>query len=388
LLLRKFFLCHDSLMAGEISQFAAQLRIRGLVPWVDKHGGFSVGDDARHEARRAILEDCSGFLFYATPAAFNSTFISRVEIPSAIEAKRLDPSFTLFAVPRRLTFDQLKVLSQRHFGEDLSIYHGSPIPRGAATPHLKRAANELLHRALSGVPALGSLSMQFSTRDLLPDSPEDLLRIDGTSLFADNPARPGAWENVIEGLADCKNIIATRFGRPRICVHGSKHITAAFIFGRIFSRFPVDVVQAPGSVWHGDAALGQPAFDVRYRRGAPDSADLILEIATAGKDPTLGVDALLNNDYGPKPHRLSLSPRSRVSKLDKNGCRAAVEQIYSEFEKVTRRVSITTVQLFAAAPQTLMLQLGQRLQGAPAVKLYEWFEGRYVLSVLVPPGVL
>lgn len=388
MLLKKFFLCYHSAVAGEISEFATQLRLRGLVPWVDKQGGFNVGDDASQEAKRAILEDCSGFLFYATTAAFNSSFIRMVEIPSAIEAKRKDPNFTLFAVPRRLTFEQLKELSVRNFGQDLSAYHGSPIPRGAAGIHLKQTAFELLQRALSAVPTLGSLSIQFSTRDLMPDSPEDLLRIDATRLFSGSPAPTGAWESVIEGLADCKTIVATKFGRPRICLHGSKHLTAAFIFGRVFSPFPVDVYQAPGIVWHGDAPAGQPPLRASYRRGDPKSTELILEIATATKAPASGVDALLKNPPGLTPHWLAFSPRSRLIQLGENDCRAAVEQIYSELETVCRRVSVTTVRLFAAAPQTLMLQLGQRLQGAPTVQLHEWFDGRYLPSALVRSGVL
>ena len=115
----------------EIAQLAKMLRLHGIVPWVDKDGGFAVADDAELEARRAIREDCFGLLLYASADAFARPFIRDVEIDEAWKARQANPSFALFAVPRRISFADLRQLSTQNFGFDLSRYHTVAMPDGS-----------------------------------------------------------------------------------------------------------------------------------------------------------------------------------------------------------------------------------------------------------------
>ena len=98
------FLAHSSSDMKEVHLLADELRLRGIVPWVDKQDGFSVGDHAEDEARRNISECCWGFLLYATINAFESDFVRRVEIDEANRRKRQDGAFLLMAVPRGISF--------------------------------------------------------------------------------------------------------------------------------------------------------------------------------------------------------------------------------------------------------------------------------------------
>ncbi len=63
--MEEIFLCHASEDASEIRMLAEELKVRGVAPWVDKDGGFRVGDESAGEAERVIGEDCFGLLFYA-----------------------------------------------------------------------------------------------------------------------------------------------------------------------------------------------------------------------------------------------------------------------------------------------------------------------------------
>ena len=58
--MKKLFLCHYSGEAEEISLLAEELMLRGIIPWVDKYGGYYLGDSSPEVARRAIREDCFG----------------------------------------------------------------------------------------------------------------------------------------------------------------------------------------------------------------------------------------------------------------------------------------------------------------------------------------
>ena len=40
------------------------------------------------------------------------------------------------------------------------------------------------------------------------------------------------------GLMDVKAAISARQGQPRLRVHGSKHLSTAFLFGRVFAPYP------------------------------------------------------------------------------------------------------------------------------------------------------
>jgi hypothetical protein len=120
--LEELFLCHSSGDASEIQMLAEELRLRGVAPWVDKEGGFQVGDQNAGEAERAIDEDCFGLLLYATPEAFSSDFVRQVEVRRAVRRIEEDPSFVLFAVPRRISFGKLSERSIETFGIDLASY--------------------------------------------------------------------------------------------------------------------------------------------------------------------------------------------------------------------------------------------------------------------------
>ena len=105
--LHKLFLSHYHGDAADVQELACELRLRGIVPWVDKDGGLQIGDESQAEARRAISDDCFGLLLYATERVFDRPFIREVELHQARVTKAADPSFLLFAAPRGINFTAL-----------------------------------------------------------------------------------------------------------------------------------------------------------------------------------------------------------------------------------------------------------------------------------------
>jgi len=117
--MKKLFLCHYSGDIEEIRLLAKELMLRGIVPWVDKNGGYFIGDSSPEVARLAIREECFGLLFYATPKAFDRPFITQVELPEAIHMREKSPEFILVAVPRGMDFSELSAKSVKTLGIDL-----------------------------------------------------------------------------------------------------------------------------------------------------------------------------------------------------------------------------------------------------------------------------
>ena len=163
-------------------------------------------------------------------------------------------------------------------------------------------------------------------------------------------------------LQDVKKRVATRYGRPRVAVHGSKHLTAAFLFGRVFAPFQMDIRQTPIDTWGTDGpAVDIEPFEPRTcRTQGLISGVIYVEIASGSKDIQTGVDLLLAARSVVKPAvRLQLRPYQPLN-VDNDLCRAMARQAYSEIERVVAQIggAVTDTHLFVAAPQAFMMMLG------------------------------
>jgi hypothetical protein len=392
--LKELFLSHYSGDAHELYQLATALRLRGIVPWVDKQGGFLIADASEAEARRVIREDCFGLLLYATEHVFDRSFIRDIEMDEARKVHAADPAFALFAVPRGISFGDLRQRSNCSFQIDLSGFHTVPIPDDDALLIGQiRVAREVLRKVLrrsSSQGGSGQFSLQFSTRELLPDRSDDVLRIDATALFSVSTTNPEGWNRLIDALGDVKREIAAAYGRPRLYLHGSKHLTAAFIFGRVFSQYEIDIRQTPAQVWRTDAhAPNVELLDVSEVRGDPDDGRLFLEVASRYKNVAAGVNSFIATNGLHPSLRLQLRPKGEALTLDNELCSAMVRETYVELEHVLRaNQGIREIHLFAAVPQSYMIMLGRQFQGIPPVYLYEWTGREYVHTCSIPEGVL
>lgn len=389
---KRLYLAHHHTSAPEVHVLADELRVHGVAPWVDKEGGFKIGDHSPDEARRTIREDCFGLLLYATGPAFDSDFIRDIEISEALRQRERDENFTLFAVPRNMSFTDLRNLSIGKFGHDLSLFHTVAIPDGKEfAGSFRRVAVDVVERLLRRPAAARptSLTLQFSTRELLPDAADDLLCINAIPLLGASIDEPSAWDRLLLGLRDIKACIAASLGRPRLCIHGSKHLTAAFMFGRVFAPFEMHIRQTPSAIWSTHAAVTESPLLAVDLAEASGTGPVFVEIASGRKDIVTGVDAYIQK-HGVKPAvRLQLYPQGRQAlDLDNSLCLAMAKQAYTQLERIMRGRLVDGVHIFAAVPQAFMMMFGRMFSGMPVTHLYEWTGTDYVYACGVPAGPL
>ena len=391
--LAQIFLCHAGEDAQEIRSLAAELKLRGVVPWVDKDGGFKVGDESTGEAERAIDEDCFGLLFYATPEAFGSDFIRQVEIRRALRRKEEDPSFALFAVPRRMGFGELSKRSIETFGVDLAAYSSRALEGTdggddhALRERLGVVADEVLDKVLvlAGETDLGgTLRMQFSTRELLADEGGDVLRVDAVGLL-EGADSPWAWARVHGGLSSVKRRVSRHLGRPRLRVHGSKHLTAAFLLGFVFPSTVCEVeVRTKAGYWSTDhEPTAKDLLLNNVSDGTVGSEVLYVEISTGDKIvrdgvrrhvSRTGVSPLKYLRFTPGPE---LEAATHMTNAD---ARSIANQIRRELSRAVSDYGISEIHLFVAIPQALAIMLGHSFNAMPPVQLYEYEGGEYYPS--------
>lgn len=393
MVIKKLFLCHPRGAADDVHRLADALRLRGIVPWVDQQGGFSLGDAQIDEARRVIREECFGLLLYATEDAFTSDFIRRVELHEAIQVHDDDAAFALFALPRRIEFDELSRLSIETFGVDLANFASRRLAapgvnvEGVALDELFAGiAADLTQKVLRSDARRGdpTLQLQYSTRERLADEPEDTLCIDATHLFS---AEHGAvaddeqWARLHAALRDVKQAVASCRGRPRLRVHGSKHLTAAYLFGYAFpsTAFELDLRTRNG-YWSTDHPPSSAVILRSELRGGSAASDrLHIELSTLDQPVHDAVRRYIQR-AGQSPLatlRLSIDPANYGGVMGNAEACAIADQVRREIAKTVSQQPVAEIHLFAAVPQALATMIGRRFNTLPPIQLYEYSGREY-----------
>lgn len=398
--MQQLFLCHYRGDAHEVQELATILRLYGVRPWLDSEGGFLLGDSFVGEARRAIQQDCFGMIFYATPEAFERPFIRRIELNEAIQRQERDPDFVFITILRRMTIPELSKLSRQHLGVDLSLYHAHQLqePDNAQnlslTEQLQDVASRILSRVLKSSKHLYQqskiFSLQFSTRDLLPEEDEDILTIDATQLFLSGSTERDSWNLVETALFTIKQQISKYYGRPRLRVHGNRHLTAAALFGYVFrasSGFQIEVRQRTES-WSTDC---EPVRDLNVEvhevPGSYHTDTLFVQVSATGKPVGDGVRRYVQTaDLYPAislSFTHSLEPCG-IDGIDNATCCALARTISHRIATILSQNEISEIHLFAAVPQALAMMIGYQLNALRSVQLYEYLNGTYHPSYRTP----
>ena len=330
-------------------------------------------------------------LFYATPEAFGSDFIRQVEIRRALQRKDEDPSFVLFAVPRRMGFGELSKRSIEAFGVDLAAYSSRALEGAewaddqALRERLAVVADEVLDKvlALAGEADLGgALRMQFSTRELLADEGRDVLRVDAIGLMEGTADPPRAWTRVHGGLSSVKRSISRQLGRPRLRVHGSKHLTAAFLLGFVFPSTVCEVdIRTKVGYWSTDhEPAGKDLLLSRVSDGTVGTGALYVELSTG--------DKVVRDGGRRHVSRTGMSPLKYLRFMPGLDFRSATymtnadaqsiaNQVRRELSRAVSDYGISEIHLFAAVPQAVAVMLGHGFNAMPSVQLYEYERGEY-----------
>lgn len=385
--MKKLFLSHYSLHASEVHRLAEELRFRGVEPWVDKQGGFSVAESSATEAERAIAQDCCGLLLYATKDVFGRSFVTDHEVKPALAVKANNPGFLLLAVPRDLGFSDLSSLSFETYGVDLSAYHTVPLPKDSDFEcDVKRVADEVTRKVVKDLPELVSqdLIIQFSSIEAFPSINGEHLFIDARSAYLDD-STPESFDRLIHGMRSLKREIVSRYGRPKIRVEGFKHLSAAFAFGRVFQPFTLNIRQTPDSFWQSDHPFTKRRELSETLYIERDSVILAIEITSRYKELSDDVDQSLKQSG--RFSRLVLKPDDPLE-VNAELCCALADQCYSAIEMAVLKTKPREIHLFSAAPQALLMMIGRKFAGMPKTFAYDYRDGLYGTPKLIPSGPL
>ena len=160
------------------------------------------------------------------------------------------------------------------------------------------------------------------------------------------------------------------------------------MIGRVFSPFELDIRQTVDEVWGTDADFPAWANPLAVTtEGGDGCGPLFVGVASRNKDVAASMEAFITRHCPGSPRRLVLTPPNSPLAVDNELCRAMVSQTYAAIESTMRGQHVSSIHLFAAAPQAFMMMLGREFKGMPPVHLHEWTGTKYVESVVLPGAV-
>ncbi len=385
--MNKLFLAHHSDYADEVAFLADELRLRGVSPWLDEQGGLEVGDQNEEEIRRAICDQCWGFLLYCTPSIFDRKFITEVEVPAALGAREGNPAYRLITVPRGITVNDLSTRSFDSWGRNLTQWqvtrHLEQLPTEAtdsmALAHgLQCIAQECLSSRLrslrSKLDDSATLELEMYTRPAVMTAAD--LVVDATQILGGPGAPPvGSWERFASALADIKACSVRVDSLSTIRLTGSWHITAGLAFGFAFrtSALPPVTVNQHGASWRSDGPLGQVPQVVTESEDY-SSTDLVVALSVS-RDVTKGMRRYLADNHIHPRAMIRISPEAgpcQSSVQNAAQARAIAASTTDAVKQAVDRYGAGTIHLFTAAPQALAVLVGRHLSALPPIQLYEW----------------
>ncbi len=281
----KPFLSHRRENASAVGVLRETLKVNGAGGWKDTED-LPIGDSSPEAARRAILKETGGFIWWGTRSALDSDFIKTVELPAALERQKMDPMYAI--VPIFVDLDPGDEADRDairaalgDLGDDLLNFNGLTWQAGESSRDFRRRiAQRYVRDAVMRLLPEGDQEHVFSVsaRALSEPSGEFDLTFDWRALIdaSQRTLEDGASRSMIEALRSTREAIQRRSHNPEVLMDLDLPLPLAFLLGyewRLPTRLRLVVRQRTGSGWddvHGDgdvAPIGKPVRELLSGEG-------------------------------------------------------------------------------------------------------------------------
>jgi hypothetical protein len=262
----KPFLSHKRERAGSVAYLKEQLCVRGAGGWKDTDN-IPKGAPFRAELAKAIENDTGGFIWWATKDTLESRDICELELPTALDRTRTDPSYPVIPVFVELSpnrdRDAVEAAIGSEYADQLLSANGvMRAPRQPLRELAREAARQYAKQLVKSVPA-GPVEGTI-TAFRAPTEAHDLT-LDWRTMFdADSRTlATGAIETFVEALGDIREALQSRGRTPDVSVE---------------LNLPLPLAMLVGYEWRTTTQL-----QLMVKTVNPDGSVLVIEPTTAAK---------------------------------------------------------------------------------------------------------
>ena len=366
----KSFTSYRRTRLDEVKELVASQKERGIPTWQDI-------EDLRTEPTETELrnvlagDDIANVLLWITPEVGQSSMITRVEVPCAVERhKRQDGFFILPVAAGRLGYEEIGPLLGSHSGiTDLSSWNIAKVDSASATSEdIRKVSNVVLNQRLLTIqqrfPEGEPLRLVINTRATTGHQPEIAIDIDWTHRFAGaqrRSASPEDWQSkLLPALEDIAEATQRNATNRRVIASGLASLPSATALG-----------------YHFMATRG---IDIAWEQLFPDRSRQIWELATERKSS--GYEVLTT------PGQTAADDLAVMVSVNVN-----VEDAVAASRKTTGPFR-AYVHVKSAEQQLLLKSPGEALdvalltiEGARAARLKFGVRGQVHLFMAVPAGL-
>lgn len=384
----KSFISYRRTRLDEVKELVASQRERGVPTWQDI-------EDLRPEPTETELrnvlasDDIANVLLWITPDVGQSSMITRVEVPCAVERhKRQDGFFILPVAAGGLGYEEVGPLLGSHSGvTDLSSWNIAKVDSAPATSEdIRRVSNVVLNQRLSTIqqhfPVGGPLRLVINTRATTWHQPEIAIDIDWTHRFAGaqrRSASPEDWQSrLLPALEDIAEATQRNATNRRVIASGLASLPSATALGYHFmATRGIDIAweqlfpDQSRQIWELAAKRKSSGYEVLTTPGQTDAEDLAVMVSV-NADVEDAVAAFSKTSV---PFRAYVHVKSAKQQLllKSPGEALDVAQLTIEGARAARRKFGIRgqVHLFMAVPAGLAMLIGQLLNTLGPVHTYE-----------------
>ncbi len=400
------FLSYKRERSVEARLLLEALQDRGIIVWQDIN-------DLPHSTTELAIEEvlsdmetaCAVIL--VTPEVENSHVIRDLEAPLIFQRVReRDGFFTVPLAAGGLEYDDLsRVLGPRIGTTDISGFNvlkatSDPLDEVFAVSVAKAVLFHRLKAIAKSFQADAPVSIQVSTRAVLPKQSGMALRIDLRHRFDGRLVRSGAWEkNIIPAFSDIVEALQANLPGRNVILSGFPSLPAAVAFGAAFlslSAVNVSWLQEQrtfgksAELWGLNIPREMSGFVSRIEPQSASADDIALLVSAT----TDVVDDFRRSTPGLRLRAIvDISPASKLTeRIELNAGQArdlaciAIDALRVAWIKYGRR---GVVHLFIAAPAGVAFMIGQQLNTFGVVQTYEHVPGNdvpYIPAVQLRPS--
>jgi SMODS-associated and fused to various effectors sensor domain/TIR domain len=362
-----------------------ELRLRGFATFRDfdsMQHGHRIESDIEEGLARA-----DAVIFDVTEEALASEAVVEVEFKPTMRRARSGPPLAL-AVCRGLGSTPAEV-HENTWARLTTPFDATwtmvlPGPTDPDVPIDTADAALAARRALAGVfrpgrgPEVGRWNIHVATHGHPSFGPE--LTVDATNLVGGNERRTGTpedWSRIWRALCDLERVLAGHGTRRAITLTAYAHLTAAVAVGFAFRRtkgWDLCVEAGGRDDCQQSELLAHDDLTVSVDPGSLNGRVMVVEIDLLGHGIEPAVERALRGGQPPRA-RLLVRRRENHARIELSEFGAMAAATAHEIKRQQRRLGVTELRFFLAAPLPFAVLLGAELNAAGAqVQLHE-FDG-------------
>ena len=372
--IKAVFISYSREDLDEVREIVTILQVAGIPIWQDIDSlDIGLTED---QIRKAIWEDCSIFIFYATSKSITSDFIRNIEIKEAYQKFQSDNKFSIVPIFKD-SIDNVNASLKGVIDGDISRFNGVVIKPGKSMMEISQKLRKNILNTVLEQGGEKKVRIAIMTYSPTPADFKPMLNLDWSELeLPHGLLTQNIWTDYIRpALSDIKKNLAKN-NRMNLEIFSKAQPQVGIAFGYIFRKetgFLLDIRHFD-QIWSTSADETNPFYlSCKDIPGDISSKDLALTVSiTQNIDNVMGKLQGIDINFRAFLNCSPINEKPAYKIPDGIEAAAMAGEIRKAILDAKRKYSVTDIHIFAAIPLALAYLIGWRLNACGRIHLYDY----------------